>query len=68
MDRGGLRPGAGRPRGAPTRKTLEVVDRVPNGGSPLERLLKYADFLDAVVEMISPLPNGRSGEVLGKRP
>lgn len=56
MARGGARPGAGRPRGATTRKTREIADRAAREGiTPLEFLLQvmrdetaeFAQRLDA---------------------
>ena len=55
MPKGGVRIGAGRPRGAQTRITLEIVAGASKKGrAPLERLLGYRDFWDSEAEKIKP--------------
>lgn len=56
--RGGARPGAGRPRGATTKKTREIADKaVAAGLSPLEYMLNL---------MRSQAPEGADGETMLK--
>ena len=51
MPRGGKRPNAGRRRGSLTTRTVEIAEgAVEKGKSPLERMLRHSDFLEAEAE------------------